>query len=94
MLEKKKAVFLDRDGVLNVESEIGDRAEGKQVLKNVGKVEKFVLEQVRKIFEDECVYPSFWTILIWPSKAERNGLTWKYSADYAEHESVQWTNDR
>ncbi|KAI9670010.1 MAG: Mitochondrial distribution and morphology protein 12 [Alyxoria varia] len=34
------------------------------VLKNVGKVEKFVLEQVRRIFEDELVYPSFWSFLV------------------------------
>jgi len=27
-------------------------------------VEKFVLEQVRRIFDDEFVYPSFWTILV------------------------------
>ncbi|KAF2100904.1 hypothetical protein NA57DRAFT_36994 [Rhizodiscina lignyota] len=49
---------------IRVESEIGDRANGKQVLKNVGKVEKFVLDQVRRIFEDEFVYPSFWTFLV------------------------------
>ncbi|RKF79385.1 Mitochondrial distribution and morphology protein 12 [Golovinomyces cichoracearum] len=49
---------------IKVESEIGKREYGKQVLKNVGKVEKFVLEQVRRIFEDELVYPSFWTFLI------------------------------
>ncbi|KZF22000.1 hypothetical protein L228DRAFT_247610 [Xylona heveae TC161] len=49
---------------IKVESEIGQRDNGKQVLKNVGKVEKFVLEQVRRIFEDEFVYPSFWTFLI------------------------------
>jgi distribution and morphology protein 12 len=46
---------------IKVESEIGD---GKQILKNVGKVESFVLEQVRRIFEDEFVYPSFWTFLV------------------------------
>ena len=34
------------------------------VLKNVGKVEKFVLEQVRRIFEEEFVWPSFWTFLL------------------------------
>ena len=45
---------------IKVESEIGE----KQVLKNVGKVESFVLEQVRRIFEDEFVYPSFWTFLV------------------------------
>ena len=49
---------------IKVESEIGQRENGKQVLKNVGKVEKFLLEQVRRIFEDEFVYPSFWTFLV------------------------------
>jgi distribution and morphology protein 12 len=49
---------------IKVESEIGQRDNGRQVLKNVGKVEKFVLEQVRRIFEDEFVYPSFWTFLV------------------------------
>ena len=49
---------------IRVETEIGQKDGGKQVLKNVGKVEKFVLEQVRKIFEDEFVYPSFWTFLV------------------------------
>lgn len=49
---------------IHVESEIGQKSGGKQVLKNVGKVEKFVLEQVRKIFENEFVYPSFWTFLV------------------------------
>ena len=49
---------------IRVESEIGKKEGGKQVLKNVGKVEKFVLEQVRRIFEDEFVWPSFWTFLV------------------------------
>ncbi|OAA62060.1 1-phosphatidylinositol-3-phosphate 5-kinase [Niveomyces insectorum RCEF 264] len=49
---------------VRVESEIGQRAGGKQSLKNVGKVERFVLEQVRRIFEEEFVYPSFWTFLV------------------------------
>lgn len=49
---------------IKVESEIGGREGGKQSLKNVGKVEKFVLEQVRRIFEEEFVYPSFWTFLV------------------------------
>jgi distribution and morphology protein 12 len=49
---------------IRVESEIGEKDNGKQVLKNVGKVEKFILEQVRRIFEDEFVYPSFWTFLL------------------------------
>ncbi|KAI6250846.1 Mitochondrial distribution and morphology protein 12 [Erysiphe necator] len=58
---------ISKNGLLReikVESEIGKRETGKQVLKNVGKVEKFVLEQVRRIIEDEFVYPSFWTFLI------------------------------
>uniref|UniRef100_L2G9G3 Mitochondrial distribution and morphology protein 12 n=1 Tax=Colletotrichum fructicola (strain Nara gc5) TaxID=1213859 RepID=L2G9G3_COLFN len=49
---------------IQVESEIGLRDGGKQSLKNVGKVERFVLEQVRRIFENEFVYPSFWTFLV------------------------------
>lgn len=49
---------------IRVESEIGLRDSGKQSLKNVGKVERFVLEQVRRIFENEFVYPSFWTFLV------------------------------
>ncbi|KAI9682334.1 MAG: Mitochondrial distribution and morphology protein 12 [Caeruleum heppii] len=49
---------------IKVESEIGMKENGRQSLKNVGKVEKFVLEQVRTIFEDEFVYPSFWTFLV------------------------------
>jgi hypothetical protein len=49
---------------IKVESEIGGKDSGKQSLKNVGKVERFVLEQVRRIFEEEFVYPSFWTFLV------------------------------
>ncbi|EPS25635.1 Mitochondrial distribution and morphology protein 12 [Penicillium oxalicum] len=49
---------------IRVDSEIGRKENGKQVLKNVGKVERFVLAQVRRIFEEELVYPSFWTFLI------------------------------
>jgi mitochondrial distribution and morphology protein 12 len=49
---------------IQVESEIGGREGSKQSLKNVGKVERFVLEQVRRIFEEEFVYPSFWTFLV------------------------------
>ncbi|GAB7366390.1 hypothetical protein MBLNU230_g8187t1 [Neophaeotheca triangularis] len=49
---------------IKIETEIGQTADGKQVLKNVGKIEKFILEQVQRIFEDEFVYPSFWTFLV------------------------------
>lgn len=49
---------------IKIESEMGGTDGGKQVLKNVDKIEKFILEQVRRIFEDEFVYPSFWTFLV------------------------------
>ncbi|KAL8710164.1 MAG: hypothetical protein Q9220_005247 [cf. Caloplaca sp. 1 TL-2023] len=49
---------------IRVESEIGQQTSGKSVLRNVGKVEKFVLEQVRRIFEEEIVWPSWWTFLL------------------------------
>ena len=53
---------------IRVESEIGDTHDGDgkggQVLKNVGKVERFVLEQVRRIFEEEFVWPSWWCVLV------------------------------
>ncbi|PWY80528.1 mitochondrial distribution and morphology protein 12 [Aspergillus heteromorphus CBS 117.55] len=49
---------------IRVESEIGRKEDGKQALKNVGKVERFVLAQVRRIFEEEFIYPSFWTFLV------------------------------
>ena len=49
---------------IKIESEMGEHEEGKQVLKNVGKIEKFILEQVQRILEEEFVYPSFWTFLV------------------------------
>lgn len=49
---------------IKIESEMGETESGKQVLKNVGKIEKFILEQVQRIFEDELIYPSFWTFLV------------------------------
>lgn len=49
---------------IRIESEMGESESGRQVLKNVGKIEKFILEQVQRIFEDEFVYPSFWTFLV------------------------------
>ncbi|GAA6032970.1 hypothetical protein JCM8097_000077 [Rhodosporidiobolus ruineniae] len=44
-----------------VESEVGQA--DKHVLKNVGKVEKFVLEVARRTLENELVFPNFQTIL-------------------------------
>lgn len=60
----KKATIGSLLQEMQVETEIGRQENGKQVLKNVSKVEKFVLEQVRKIFEEEFVFPSFWTFLV------------------------------
>ncbi|CAB57935.1 hypothetical protein POMI540_4626 [Schizosaccharomyces pombe] len=45
---------------LTVESIIGES--NKQLLKNVAKVEKFVSEKVKRIIEDELVWPSYITI--------------------------------
>lgn len=62
--KNKRAKFGSLLSSLNIESEIGRTEDGKQVLKNVGKVERFILEQVRRIFEEEFVWPSFWTFLV------------------------------
>ncbi|KAL8706080.1 MAG: hypothetical protein Q9201_000845 [Fulgogasparrea decipioides] len=62
--EKKKDGLGGLLREIQVESEIGRQEGGKQVLRNVGKVEKFVLEQVRRILEEEFVWPSFWTFLV------------------------------
>lgn len=45
---------------INIESEIGDKS--RQVLKNVGKIEKFILEQVRSIVSNNMVYPNYHTV--------------------------------
>lgn len=47
------------------ESEVGEHE--KHVLKNVGKVEKFIAEVMRKGLEDELVYPNYYTVDL-PSK--------------------------
>lgn len=47
---------------IKIESEIGDK--NKQILKNVGKIEIFLLEQLRKIIERELLFPSWLTIII------------------------------
>lgn len=45
---------------LTFESEVGEHE--KHVLKNVGKVEKFIAEVIRKGLEDELVYPNYYTV--------------------------------
>lgn len=52
---------------LTFESEVGEHE--KHVLKNVGKVEKFVAEVIRKGLEDELVYPNYYTIDLPASKS-------------------------
>lgn len=51
---------------LTFESEVGEHE--KHVLKNVGKVEKFIAEVIRKGLEDELVYPNYYTIDLPSSK--------------------------
>lgn len=46
---------------MKIESEIG--ASDKQVLKNVGRIETFLLERFRQILEQELVAPSFYTFV-------------------------------
>ncbi|KAF9299342.1 Mitochondrial distribution and morphology protein 12 [Mortierella antarctica] len=46
---------------VRIESQVGD--EQKQaVLKNVGKIERFVLEQMRKFITEDFVYPSYHSV--------------------------------
>ncbi|KAG8878224.1 Mitochondrial distribution and morphology protein 12 [Tulasnella sp. 331] len=45
-----------------IESEIGQA--DKHVLKNVSKVERFVQDSIRKVLEDELVYPNFLTVVL------------------------------
>ncbi|CAG8469033.1 3780_t:CDS:2 [Funneliformis caledonium] len=42
---------------VHIESEIGDKE--KQVLKNVGKLEKFIVDQLRKLIDEDFVFPSY-----------------------------------
>lgn len=50
-----------------IESEIGQA--DKHVLKNVSKIEKFIQDVIRKMIEDELVYPNFQTIVLGPSSS-------------------------
>ncbi|GAO49325.1 hypothetical protein SAICODRAFT_31461 [Saitoella complicata NRRL Y-17804] len=47
---------------IKIESEIGEKEKG--VLKNVGKVERFLLERLRRVVDEEFVFPSFYTFLL------------------------------
>ncbi|CAG8499330.1 16160_t:CDS:2 [Acaulospora morrowiae] len=45
---------------VHIESEIGDK--GKQVLKNIGKLERFIVDQLRKFIDEELMFPSCYSI--------------------------------
>ncbi|RIB19446.1 hypothetical protein C2G38_2141627 [Gigaspora rosea] len=45
---------------VHIESEIGDKE--KQVLKNVEKLERFIVDQLRKLIDDDLVFPSYYSI--------------------------------
>ncbi|CAI2164520.1 11330_t:CDS:2 [Funneliformis geosporum] len=45
---------------VHIDSEIGDKE--KQVLKNVGKLEKFIVDQLRKLIDEDLVFPSYQSI--------------------------------
>jgi distribution and morphology protein 12 len=47
---------------LHIESEIGHA--DAHVLRNVGKVERFIVDVVRKTLVDELVFPNFHTIAL------------------------------
>ncbi|CAJ0640052.1 13298_t:CDS:2 [Entrophospora sp. SA101] len=51
---------------VHIESEIGDKE--KQVLKNVGKLEKFIVNQLRKLIEEDFVFPSYHSIDLQPTQ--------------------------
>lgn len=47
---------------MKIESEIGDNSEHGAVLRNVTKVEKFVIEQLRNVIREELVWPGWLTL--------------------------------
>ncbi|KAJ3039714.1 Mitochondrial distribution and morphology protein 12 [Rhizophlyctis rosea] len=53
---------------VSIDSEIGDK--NRQVLKNVGRIEKFILEQLRKLIEDYFVFPNSHCISLQPQELD------------------------
>jgi len=47
---------------MKIESEIGDNSDHGAVLRNVSKVEKFVIEQLRNVIREELVWPGWLTL--------------------------------
>lgn len=67
---KKVSAGMNILPTITFDSEVGEHE--KHVLKNVGKVEKFVAEVMRKGLEDELVYPNYYTIDLPASKGGRS----------------------
>lgn len=61
-LSGKDRVEIIKD--IKIESEIGDREGNGPVLRNVGKIEKFLLERLRHLARDELGWPGWITIEI------------------------------
>ena len=49
---------------LTIESVIGDN--NRQVLKNVGRIEKFIVQQLTDFLEENIVYPNYHTVCLLP----------------------------
>ncbi|ORY36817.1 hypothetical protein BCR33DRAFT_721753, partial [Rhizoclosmatium globosum] len=52
----------DNRGLFNdihIDSEIGDKDRQQGVLKNVGKIEKFILLQIQTLISEHLVYPNY-----------------------------------
>ncbi|KAI8339671.1 hypothetical protein BC941DRAFT_421137 [Chlamydoabsidia padenii] len=49
---------------VQIESVVGDKQ--KHVLKNVGKIERFIVDQLRKMLDDELVFPSYQCVELGP----------------------------
>jgi len=47
---------------LSIESEIGDPS--RQILKNVGKIERFIIDQLRTFIRDTFTLPNYCTIVL------------------------------
>ncbi|KAI9099490.1 hypothetical protein DFS34DRAFT_713929 [Phlyctochytrium arcticum] len=56
---------------VSIDSEVGDRH--KQVLKNVGKIERFIVDQLRKVIQDFLVFPNHQTINLLREPSESDG---------------------
>ncbi|KAI9004096.1 hypothetical protein BC832DRAFT_600216 [Gaertneriomyces semiglobifer] len=64
---------------LSIDSEVGDKH--KQILKNVGRIEKFIVEQLRKVIQDYLVLPNYQSL----SLIHEGDLEADDSYDHAEH---------